>query len=51
MSRKVAVASLNVDGEVTGGGRRDWRIEGVLFSWVAGSALVFNAYYWAQDRS
>ena len=31
--------------------KREWILEIILFIWVGGSALVFNAIYWSKSRN
>ena len=31
--------------------KRDVMLEWILFSWVFGSAFIFNVFYWSLERS
>ena len=31
--------------------KRDMMLELILFSWVFGSAFIFNLFYWTKERS
>ena len=46
---KVVVEENRMDGYR--GEKREVMLECILFTWVFGSAFIFNVYYWTKERS
>jgi hypothetical protein len=46
-------SEVAADGSVVCSGKRkrEWMVELILFSWVGGTALIFNLFYWTKQRA